>query len=145
MKMKRHYFYLSLSIVNTIIFATSLTLSMTGFFVSLANGAIQGIVTCGILSLVSIAIGVIYVAFDGWANWRINGETIIVSRLFRMAKTVSISQISSINEKKMEVVFIGAPETLECYEIRSGDIVIKLPKSQAADALAAEIRNRNNI
>lgn len=140
MKAKRNFFHLSLSIVNTIVFAASLSLFLTGFIVSLAS-----VVASGILLSLSVAVGIVYAIFDGWANWRVSEDAIIVSKLFRGTKTIMVSQISSVDEGVMDMVSIGTAETMECYEIHGGDSVIKLPKCQASDALIAEIRKRNNI
>lgn len=145
MKTERHFFHLSLSIVNTIVFAASLSLFLTGFIVNLASGIPLGSVASGILFSLSVAIGIAYAIFDGWANWRVSEDAIIVSKLFRGTKTIMVSQISSVDEGVMDMVSIGTAETMECYEIHGEDSVIKLPKCQASDALIAEIKKRNSI
>ena len=145
MKTKRHYFYLSVSITNTILFVASFILFTTGFIVSLIKGIAQGVIVSGALSIFSIIAGAFYLAFDGWANWRADGETIRVSKAFRGTKEVIVAQIASIREGTMKTVYIGTIEMLECYEIRSESMVIMIPKSQASDVLTNEIRKRNNI
>ena len=145
MKTKRHYFYLSVSITNTILFVTSFILFTTGFIVSLIKGIAQGVIVSGTLSIFSIIAGAFYLAFDGWANWRADGETIRVSKAFRGTKEVIVAQIASIREGTMKTVYIGTIEMLECYEICSESMVIMIPKSQASDVLTNEIRKRNNI
>ena len=145
MKAKRHYFYLPISIVNTVLFVSSLSLCLTGFVSSLVAGNTQGVVNFGIGSSLPMAVGIFYAVFDGWASWRANEETITTFKLFRGTKTITVSQISSIDEGVMETVFVGTVEKLECYEIRSGNTVIKLPKCDASDALVIEVKKRNNI
>ena len=145
MKAKRHYFYLPISIVNTVIFVSSLSLSLTGFVFTLAAGNAWGFVGCGIMSSLSVFLGIGYAVFDGWASWQANEETITAFKLFRGTKTITVSQISSIDEGVMETFFFDTVEKVKCYEIRSGNTVIKLPKCDASDALVIEVRKRNNI
>ena len=145
MKAKRHYFYLPISIVNTVIFVSSLSLSLTGFVFTLAAGNAWGFIGCGIMSSLSVFLGIGYAVFDGWASWRANEETIMTFKLFRGTKTITVSQISSIDEGVMETFFFDSVEKVECYEIRSGNTVIKLPKCDASDALVIEVKKRYNI
>ena len=145
MKAKRHYFYLPISIVNTVIFVSSLSLFLTGFVFTLVAGNTLGVVISGILSSLSVFLGIGYAVYDGWANWQANEETIMTFKLFRGTKTITVSQISSIDEGVMETVFVGTVEKVECYEIRSGNTLIKLPKCGASDALVIEVKKWNNI
>ena len=145
MKAKRHYFYLPISIVNTVVFVSSLSLFLAGFVSCLIAGNTQGVVGFGIMSSLSVFLGIGYAVFDGWASWQANEETITTFKLFRGTKTIAVSQISSIDEGVMETVFFETVEKVECYEIRSGNTVIKLPKCDASDALVIEVKRRNNI
>lgn len=145
MKAKRHYFYLPISIVNTVFFVSSLSFVLTVFVFTLVAGNTLGVVTCGIMSSLPMVAGIFYAVFDGWASWQANEETITTFKLFRGTKTITVSQISSIDEGVMETFFFDTVEKVECYEIRSGNTVIKLPKCDASDALVIEVRKRYNI
>ena len=144
MKAKRHYFYLPISIVNTVFFVSSLSLCLTLFVFTLVAGNAWGFIGCGIMSSLSIFLGIIYAVYDGWASWQANEETITTFKLFRGTKTITVSQIFSIDEGVMETLCFDVVK-VECYEIRSGNTVIKLPKCDASDALAIEVKKRNNI
>ena len=144
MKAKRHYFYLPISIVNTVFFVSSLSLCLTLFVFTLVAGNTLGFVTCGVMSSLSVFLGIFYAVYDGWASWQANEETITTFKLFRGTKTITVSQIFSIDEGVMETLCFDVVK-VECYEIRSGNTVIKLPKCDASDALAIEVKKRNNI
>ncbi len=144
MKTKRHYFCLPLSIANTIVFVTSLIFFVIGFIHSLLVGSLGGTIVAAVLVSMATAAGIVYLIFDGWANWQTDGEVISVSKLFKGTKTVIVSQIISMREDVMETVFVGAIETLDCYEICSKEITIKIPKSQASNALIRRVKNALN-
>ena len=144
MKKKRHYFYFQVSILNTIFFV----LFGVFFFVSAVFTALSGnignFIVCISLFIATILTSCIFVIYDGWAAWEIANGQLVVTKLFRKKRSISLGKVNLIFHKKIDVLFIfDCPNQIDGYA-RSGDgVTVVIPKTEASDALVEEIKRTN--
>lgn len=144
MKRKRHFFDFWASLLNTILMMGCTVFFAIGVVVGACDKNIAIFIASLILLLVAFSADCLLVIYDGWKAWEVVGDCLVVTKLFRKKQSISLGQVTSIEQKHVELVCLDMSDNVDGYAFTGNGITICIPKSKESDALVDEIRQRNN-
>ena len=145
MKRKRHYFDFWASFLHTSFLMFCTIISLITLIITIINGQTLGFVLFLSFLFCTIILGLLFVVYDGWAEWEVINNCIVIKKLFRKKRLIPLSEVNSIVQKQLNQQFFGYNDIVEGYEISGSETTIIIPKTEASDALVKEIKKRNNI
>ena len=143
MKHNRHYFYKSISIINTAIFSGSVILLLFALIMFICYFNLIGCFVFGILIILFFPVGFILLHYDGWKSWEIIDNTIVVKQIFKKKRTINLNEIDLIKPVQLEVVNLLSPsyfDFVDGYSIVGNSFSIDIAKSKDFDDLLLNLK-----
>jgi len=143
MKHNRHYFYKSISIINTAIFSGIVILLLFALIMSLCYFSLIGCFVFGILIILCFPVGFILLHYDGWKSWEIIDKTIVVKQIFKKRRTINLNEIDLIKPVQLEVVNLLSSsyfDFVDGYSIVGNGFSIDVAKSKDFDDLLLSLK-----
>ena len=147
MKHNRHYFYKSISIINTAIFSGIVILLLFALIMSICFNP-NCCFVFGILFILFFPVGFILLHYDGWKSWEIIGKTIVVKQIFKKKRTINLYEIDLIKPVQLEVVNLLSPsyfDFVDGYSIVGNSFSIDIAKSKDFDDFLLSLKNYKKV